>query len=41
VEQLLPATGTVLIDIPAQQSGSVLHFTCSMGMYTGDIVFDQ
>jgi hypothetical protein len=40
IEQLLPATGTVLIDIPAQQSGSVLHFTCSMGMYTGDIVFD-
>jgi len=40
-ERLLPATGTVLIDIPAQPFGSVLHFTCSMGMYTGDIVFDQ
>lgn len=41
VEQLLPANGTVLIDIPPQQSGSVMQFTCSMGMYTGQIVFDQ
>jgi len=41
VEKLLPANGSVLIDIPAQASGSVLQFTCSMGMYTGQIVFDQ
>jgi len=40
VEKLLPANGTVVIDIPAQQKGVVLQFTCSMGMYTGRIVFD-
>jgi uncharacterized protein len=41
VEQLLPSNGTVVIDIPAQKSGTVMPFTCSMGMYTGEIVFDQ
>jgi len=38
--QLLPATGTVQVDIPAQPAGSRLFFTCSMGMYTGQIVFE-
>jgi uncharacterized protein len=41
VEELLPANGTVVIDIPAQKAGTVMPFTCSMGMYTGEIVFDQ
>jgi uncharacterized protein len=41
VETLLPRTGTVPIDIPPQQVGTVLRFTCSMGMYTGLIVFNQ
>jgi sulfite exporter TauE/SafE len=41
VEELLPETGTVTIPIPAQPSGTVMRFTCSMGMYTGQIVFDQ
>jgi uncharacterized protein len=41
VEQLLPSSGTVVIDIPAQKPGTVMQFTCSMGMYTGEIVFDQ
>jgi hypothetical protein len=41
VEELLPETGTVTISIPAQSAGTVLPFTCSMGMYTGEIVFDQ
>jgi hypothetical protein len=41
VERLLPSSGTVLIDIPAQKTGTVMPFTCSMGMYTGEIVFDQ
>jgi len=41
VEQLLPSNGTVAIDIPAQKAGTVIPFTCSMGMYTGEIVFDQ
>jgi len=38
--QLLPDTGTVQVNIPAQKSGSTLFFTCSMGMYTGQIVFE-
>jgi sulfite exporter TauE/SafE len=39
VERLLPETGTVPIDIPAQKPGTVLFFTCSMGMYSGKIIF--
>jgi sulfite exporter TauE/SafE len=38
--ELLPDTGTVQVNIPAQQKGSTLFFTCSMGMYTGQIVFE-
>ena len=38
--ELLPDTGTVKINIPAQEKGSTLFFTCSMGMYTGQIVFE-
>ncbi len=38
--QLLPDTGTVQVSIPAQEKGSTLYFTCSMGMYTGRIVFE-
>jgi hypothetical protein len=38
--QLLPDTGTVQVNIPAQEKGSTLFFTCSMGMYTGQIVFE-
>ena len=41
VYQLLPTSGTTLVDIPPQTAGSVLNFTCSMGMYSGQIVFDQ
>jgi len=41
VETILPKTGTVPIDIPPQEAGTVLRFTCSMGMYTGQIVFSQ
>jgi sulfite exporter TauE/SafE len=40
VEKLLPETGTVSIDIPAQAEGSSMPFSCSMGMYTGTIFFD-
>ncbi len=39
VETILPKTGTVPIEIPAQPAGTVMGFTCSMGMYTGEIVF--
>jgi len=38
--QLLPDTGTMQVNIPAQKAGSTLFFTCSMGMYTGQIVFE-
>ncbi len=38
--ELLPATGTVQVRIPAQEKGSTMFFTCSMGMYTGQIVFE-
>ena len=37
--QLLPATGRVTVDIPSQKPGTVMRFTCSMGMFTGQIVF--
>ena len=39
VETILPETGTVPIDIPAQKAGYKMFFTCSMGMYTGVIEF--
>ncbi len=39
VQIILPETGVVPISIPAQPAGTVLPFTCSMGMYTGEIVF--
>ncbi|MBV6396159.1 MAG: hypothetical protein HFACDABA_01752 [Anaerolineales bacterium] len=38
--QLLPASGTVQVNIPPQPAGTKLFFTCSMGMYTGQIVFE-
>ncbi len=41
VEEILPATGTVTISIPAQPAGTVIPFSCSMGMYTGEIVFGE
>lgn len=41
VEKLLPLSGTESISIPAQASGTVMRFSCSMGMYTGEIIFDQ
>ncbi len=37
--QLLPDTGRVTVKIPPQPAGTVMRFTCSMGMYTGQIVF--
>jgi uncharacterized protein len=40
ISEILPKTGTVVVDIPPQQPGKVLAFTCSMGMFTGEIVFE-
>ena len=36
---LLPETGTEVVQIQPQNSGTVMRFSCSMGMYTGDITF--
>jgi plastocyanin domain-containing protein len=40
VQEILPATGETVIEIPAQEAGSQMQFSCSMGMYGGVIVFD-
>jgi uncharacterized protein len=40
IQKVLPATGTVVVNIPAQPAGSKLFYSCSMGMYSGVIVFD-
>ena len=37
---ILSATGEEKLEIPPQTAGTVLPFTCSMGMYTGEIIFD-
>jgi sulfite exporter TauE/SafE len=39
-ETLLPQTGTVPVTIPAQIAGTLMRFSCSMGMYTGEIAFE-
>jgi uncharacterized protein len=39
LEKVLEATGVAEIKIPAQKAGSTLQFSCSMGMYTGTIIF--
>lgn len=39
IQEILEETGIKTIDIPAQKSG-FLRFTCSMGMYTGNIYFN-
>ncbi len=38
---LLPETGREVVEIPPQQAGTVMRFTCSMGMYTGQIIFEE
>lgn len=37
ISKQLPSNGTTEIQIPAQASGSVINFTCTMGMYSGQI----
>jgi uncharacterized protein len=39
-EKFLETTGEAWVDIPAQKQGTRMPFSCSMGMYTGVIVFD-
>jgi uncharacterized protein len=40
IQQVLPRTGTTMVDLPAQQPGTKLFYSCSMGMYSGVIIFD-
>jgi hypothetical protein len=40
IEKILPETGVETISLPAQAAGKKLPFSCSMGMYTGVIIFD-
>ncbi len=40
VQEYLESTGEKVIDIPAQEKGAVMPFSCSMGMFTGMILFD-
>jgi heme/copper-type cytochrome/quinol oxidase subunit 2 len=39
-QQMLDPTGIAVIDIPAQPQGTRMPFSCSMGMFTGEIIFD-
>jgi sulfite exporter TauE/SafE len=41
IERMLPETGTVKVEIPPQKPGSKLFYACSMGMYSGVIMFDS
>ncbi len=40
ISELLKETGTQSVTIPPQPAGKKIAFTCSMGMYTGEIVFN-
>ena len=39
-EKTFPLTGRVTLVIPAQKKGAVIEYSCSMGMYHGQLVFD-
>jgi plastocyanin domain-containing protein len=39
MQEILPETGTTVFDILPQEPGT-LRFTCSMGMYRGQIRFE-
>lgn len=41
IQELLKPTGITEIEIPPQQAGSRLAFSCSMGMYGGVILFED
>lgn len=40
-ERYLNSTDEAWVEIPAQEKGTVIPYSCSMGMYSGEIVFDQ
>jgi len=39
-QKILPTTGRIKLNIPAQKTGTILRYTCSMGMYPSQLVFD-
>ncbi len=39
-QKILPPTGRVKFEIPPQDKGTILRYTCSMGMYPSELVFD-
>jgi uncharacterized protein len=39
-QKILPPTGRVKLEIPPQEKGAVIRYTCSMGMYPSQFVFD-
>jgi sulfite exporter TauE/SafE len=39
-QKILPPTGKVNFYIPAQEMGAVIRYTCSMGMYPSQLIFD-
>jgi sulfite exporter TauE/SafE len=41
INELLPQTGSVQIQLPPQRAGTSLPFSCSMGMYSGRIIFEN
>ncbi len=40
-QKILPVTGKVKYEISSQPAGKVYHYSCSMGMYPSQLVFDQ
>lgn len=39
-QYILPTTGRVSFEIPAQATGTVINYSCSMGMYPSQLIFD-
>jgi sulfite exporter TauE/SafE len=39
-QKILPSTGRIRLDIPAQPKGAIIRYTCSMGMYPSQFIFD-
>jgi len=39
-QAILPTSGRVAFDIPPQPMGTVINYSCSMGMYPSQLVFD-
>ncbi|PKN86289.1 MAG: hypothetical protein CVU46_08195 [Chloroflexi bacterium HGW-Chloroflexi-8] len=40
ISKILSATGEEIVEIPPQKAGTELYYSCSMGMYSGMIVFE-